>query len=509
LNRKLPARTPGWTGLGFGSLPYESSLGALWRFAWFNALSGNDIAHLAYIQPGAPLNFAGPRLHALQFQRLTVATGISFPLPDEARIIARCCSLACMLRGKTWLCPLCSQGNYHSFWFQFPLLSVCPIHNIPLIDKCQNCGARTPDYELRNALSGGAWRCPRCVQPLAGIAPDLRNFVDLLDNAKFVATVFAPFDRWARRISVRGAALDRATESQVRSWRVHYQSLLLQGAVCEVRYPPGPFCRVPPLITHCLTWCERIVPQPPEPLESPLRPAPLPLPLPNPSELTSEFPFWRYTRYFDQIKPAPPKDQKYYRSRSALCYLSVLRGIRRWLIARHAIRRLDTNLCVPLEVEAGNVGVILVGGRDACETAYLLMRLLCESYPGHPGRPTVLSRPVRPEGVYRWRYANMDGTLTVRRASRAGFLALYGTLVLAINVTTAKGMLDVRDIARPASLDSALAVAWSTDYLRHAGTVLMPQVEDLLGSFPSIKSGISASWAKQWSKLQPEARRHS
>jgi hypothetical protein len=103
----------------------------------------------------------------------------------------------------------------------------------------------------------------------------------------------------------------------------------------------------------------------------------------------------------------------------------------------------------------------------------------------------------------------MDGTLTVRRASRAGFLALYGTLVLAINVTTAKGMLDVRDIARPASLDSALAVAWSTDYLRHAGTVLMPQVEDLLGSFPSIKSGISASWAKQWSKLQPEARRHS
>ena len=501
MSRKLPARTPGWTGLGFGSLPYESSLSALWRFAWFNALSGKDIARLAYIQPGAPLSFAGPRLHADQFQRLTVATGISFPLPDEARIIARRCSLAYMLRGKTWLCPLCSQGNYHSFWFQFPLLRVCPVHNIPLIDACQNCGARTPDYELRSALSGEAWRCLRCRQALAGIAPDLRSFLDLRDNAKFVATVFAPFDQWARRISVRGAALDCVTESQLGSWRVHYQSLLMQGAVCEVRYPPGPFCRMPPLITHCLTWCERIVPRPPEPLERPHRP--VPPPLQYPSDPISEFPYWRYTHYFDHIKPAPPQDRKYYRSRSALCYLAVLRGIRRWLIARHAIRQLHTDLCSSLVVEARNV--ILVGGGDACEIAYLLMRLLCESYPGHP---TVLSRPVRPEGVYKWHYANMDGTLTVRRASRAGYLALYGTLVLAINLGTVKGLLDLRCIPGPGGLDRALTVAWSTDYLRHAGTVLMPQVEDLLESFPSIKPGISAAWAKEWARLQPEVRRH-
>jgi hypothetical protein len=506
LSKKLPARTPGWTGLGLGSLPYESSLSALWRIAWLNALSGNDIARLAHISPGAPLGFAGLRLYAEQFQRLTVATGISFPLPDEARIIGRRCSLASMLRGKTWLCPLCSQANYHSFWFQLPLLSVCPIHNIPLIDKCQNCGAQTPGYELRAVLPGGAWRCSRCMQPLAGIAPDLRSFLDLRDNAKFMATVFAPFDQWARRISVRAAALDLATESGLRTWRVHYQSLLIQGAVCEVRYPPGPFCRVPPLISHCLTWCERIVPQPPEPQEIPFRPAPLPLP--NHSELIAEFPFRRF-RYFDQIKPAPPKDQKYYRSRSALCYLSVLRGIRRWLIARHATRRLDTNLRLPLEVEPRNADVILVGGRDAHETAYLLMRLLCESYTGHLGRPTVLSRPVRPEGIHGWHYANMHGTRTMKRASRAGYLALYGTLVVAINLTTLKGMLDVRHIAGRASLDGVLAVAWSTDYLRHLGIVLMPQVEDLLESFPSIKPGISAAWAKEWARLQPEARRHS
>src|ERR1700739_4598231 len=128
-----PPRTPGWTGLVFVGLPYESSLGALWRFAWLNALSGKEIGRLAYIQPGAPLSFAGLRLHADQFQRLTVATGIGFPLQDESRLIARRCSLAYILRRRIWLCPLCAQGNYHSFWFQFPLLTVCPVHNIPLI----------------------------------------------------------------------------------------------------------------------------------------------------------------------------------------------------------------------------------------------------------------------------------------------------------------------------------------------------------------------------------------
>lgn len=79
MNRKPPARTPGWTGLNLGSLPHESSLGALWRFAWFNALSGNEILRLAHISPStAPLYFFGPRLHNDQFRRLAVATGVSF-----------------------------------------------------------------------------------------------------------------------------------------------------------------------------------------------------------------------------------------------------------------------------------------------------------------------------------------------------------------------------------------------------------------------------------------------
>ncbi|MFM0114950.1 hypothetical protein [Paraburkholderia nemoris] len=507
MSRKLPARTPGWTGLGFGSLPYESSLGALWRFAWFNALSGKEIGRLAYIQSCAPLSFAGPRLQADQFQRLTVATGIGFPLPDEARMVAHRCSLACILCKRIRLCPLCAEGNYHSFWFQLPFLSVCPVHNVPLIDICQSCGARTPDYAFTDQLYGRAWHCPRCNQPLAGVEPALRDFLDQWDNAKFLAAVFAPFNQWARRVSLRGAALDCVTESQIDSWRVHYQSLLMQGAVCEVRRPPGSFCRSAPLITHCLTWCERIVPRRaalvrPAPLEEEFRQTSEASPFPSVPIPAS--PHKDYIRYFSDMNPAPPEDRKYYRPRSLLCYLAVLRGIRRWLIARHSIKQLDTDLCATLQFEARHI--VLVRGHDVCEIAYLLMRLLCEAY---PVRVTVLSRPARPQGVYRWDYANLDEAQTLRRASRAGYLALYGTLVLAINLMNVNGLFDLRYLPGTVDLDRALSVAWSTDYLRHAGMVLMPQVEDLLESFPSIKPGISAAWAKEWAGLRSVARRHS
>ncbi|MEQ5842911.1 hypothetical protein N0A02_25985 [Paraburkholderia acidicola] len=335
----------------------------------------------------------------------------------------------------------------------------------------------------------------------------MSSFLDLWHNAKFLTTVFAPLEQWAYRIGVRGAALDCATDSQIDSWRVHYQSLLMQGAICEIRRPPGPFCRMPPLLTHCLTWYERIVPRRAksvltQQLEEPPRPAPASLPYPL--DPISEFPRRHYIHYFEHMKPVSPEGRKYHRSRSVLSYLAVLAGIRRWLIARHAIRQLNTDLSAPLQFEAR--GLVPVSGYDVCEIAYLLMRFLCEAY---TVRPTILSRPVRPTVVHQWDYANMDGTRTVRRASRAGYLALYGTLVLAINLTTAKGVFDLRSIPGSAELDRALSVAWSTDYLRHAGMVMMPQVEDLLESFPSIKPGFSAAWVKEWASFRSVARRHS
>ncbi|MFP3564507.1 hypothetical protein [Paraburkholderia sp. SIMBA_030] len=328
------------------------------------------------------------------------------------------------------------------------------------------------------------------------------DFMDLRDNAKFLATVFAPLNQWARRVSLRGAALDCATESRIDSWRVNFQSLLMQGAVCEVRHPPGPFCRRPVLVTHCLTWCERIVPRRVKlvrlaPLEDALRQASGAAPFPS-------APTPDYIRYFSLVKSGPPVDGKYYRSRSLRCYLAVLRGIRRWLIARHSIKQLDTDLCATLQFKARHV--VVVRGHDVCEIAYLLMRLLCEA---HPVCPTVLSRPASPQAVHWWDYANIGEAQTLRGASRAGYLALYGTLVLAIDLISVDGVFDLRYMPGAADLDCTLSVAWSTDYLRHAGMVLMPEVEDLLESFPSIKPGISAAWAKEWAGLRSVARRYS
>lgn len=332
-------------------------------------------------------------------------------------------------------------------------------------------------------------------------------FVDLRDNAKFLATVFEPFNRWVRRLRLRGAALDCVTESQIHSWRADYQSLLMQGAVCEVCLPPGPFCRGSPLVTHSLTWCESVVPQTVKFARATgsgkgFRHTSEALPLP--STLVLECRNKNDLRFFAQLTQVPAEDQKRYRSRSVRCYLAVIRGIRRWLIARHYAKQLDTNLYAPLEFEACRI--VRVKGCDVCEIAYLLMRFFCEV---DPARLTILSRPARPQGVYRWEYASLIEAETLRRASRAGYLALYGTLVLVINLMKVNGLFDLRCLPSFADLEAALSVSYSTDYLRHIGAVLMPQVEDLLESFPSITPGISVSWAKEWASLQLIARRHS
>lgn len=39
----------GWSGLAWGPLPYESSVGVVWRFAWRNALTADDVWKLSRI----------------------------------------------------------------------------------------------------------------------------------------------------------------------------------------------------------------------------------------------------------------------------------------------------------------------------------------------------------------------------------------------------------------------------------------------------------------------------
>ncbi|MCU7871756.1 MAG: hypothetical protein KZQ91_03325 [Candidatus Thiodiazotropha sp. (ex Lucinoma borealis)] len=57
-------------------------------------------------------------------------------------------------------CPECARNIFHSHAFTTPWIKSCPIHNIPLVDQCIECGKPWPTSytELRN-------KCPMCGTP--------------------------------------------------------------------------------------------------------------------------------------------------------------------------------------------------------------------------------------------------------------------------------------------------------------------------------------------------------
>jgi hypothetical protein len=106
-----------------------------------------------------------------------------------------------------------------------------------------------------------------------------------------------------------------------------------------------------------------------------------------------------------------------------------------------------------------------------------------------------------------WRFATVCSVHTVKRACRVGYLAYYGTLVHALKTTGTEGTFNLNVL--PARLEDSLSFSWATDYLWHAGVVLMPEVENLLTWFDSIDTGLSDTWLEHWGSLNSAARRRS
>lgn len=66
-------------------------------------------------------------------------------------------------------CPRCLEQWYHSPKFQHSLVARCPIHSVPLLDRCPHCSRFVDPLAVVEA-----WSCGECRQPLAAPPGDWR-----------------------------------------------------------------------------------------------------------------------------------------------------------------------------------------------------------------------------------------------------------------------------------------------------------------------------------------------
>lgn len=66
-------------------------------------------------------------------------------------------------------CPVCISQWSHPAIFQVETLRKCPIHEVPILDRCSDCGWRIDIQPTSNDCSRGpVLHCWRCKRPLAG-----------------------------------------------------------------------------------------------------------------------------------------------------------------------------------------------------------------------------------------------------------------------------------------------------------------------------------------------------
>lgn len=96
-------------------------------------------------------------------------------------------------------CPICMEYLYHSFWFQWRGICICPLHLAPLMDCCQSCGAEF-DSGLPNVLSGDeTFKCRVCGGFWSGIPVGLQTMCFQSEWQAHSKHVDAAFQRFAEQ----------------------------------------------------------------------------------------------------------------------------------------------------------------------------------------------------------------------------------------------------------------------------------------------------------------------
>lgn len=122
--------------------PRESQWSLLCKFATWNALSVRKLHHLVGLRKAIyqPINLAVSQyIDPDRFMSLTGSTlkQITSSLSTNYVPEGWGKSLICM---SLRYCPTCLRQGYHSAIYQIGLVLNCPIHGVPLIDRCDKCG---------------------------------------------------------------------------------------------------------------------------------------------------------------------------------------------------------------------------------------------------------------------------------------------------------------------------------------------------------------------------------
>ncbi|MGF6981959.1 hypothetical protein QFZ99_001436 [Paraburkholderia atlantica] len=478
-----------WSGVGSNPLPCESTFSMVWRFGWRNALTDADMWELSGMSRKGkryPPHFFGDGLSDWGIKRFADETGLNIPTTEEWSLIGGGRCMGQVLRRQLAICPICSQSAYHSFIFQIPFLRVCPIHHVPLNNRCLSCGAPLPVYAFTPRIFQPDWGCSHCNAPIGGQPPHLASFLELREQRKALKLVFEPLVRWIENVNRLGAGFARLTLCPHAS--PGYARALLEGAICEIAPPPAP-ATSPHFKVLCLNWNLQLRRPRPEVRVGQFEKNPFPISAS--SDLTDAF--VRISGFFDRAVKREPRPAR--RCTSVLVYQATICRIRQWLLERHTRLRLETSVRARPRFEGERV---ITQGWDQYELAYLLLRFWCEGGVGSDW--TVAADPMDERG-WGWvspTFARMRNR-GLRIPIRAAILAAYGTVVCTVGASKLAGdffMLPLRD-----SMENILAYAYQTDYLHHVGVVIMPVVEDLMTHFPRMHIRLDENWRDGWERI--------
>lgn len=172
-------------------LPHESILSSLWRFAWRNALNGQQL--LRHCTQRAVFSSAlRPSFEKICRDRFALASG--WKLGEAERM----CGLEDPISWSRQLryCPVCLEHGYHSYWHQSLHIATCPLEGTPLETTCHYCRKPLPEYGLNRPLLERSYVCPRCLKPIAGVWPSIKLRLSLHERDRELSQVFSPLEHW-------------------------------------------------------------------------------------------------------------------------------------------------------------------------------------------------------------------------------------------------------------------------------------------------------------------------
>lgn len=169
--------------------PYESALSVLIKYqnanvtrayAWRQWLFGGEDDDLLW---GTHLREPWP----------PIAAGLAL---RHGTLLAYAPRWRCGLLGWRFrrVCPWCLAAGYHSVFYQLRELHSCPIHEVPLTDRCSRCGASTL-YRGSHELSHRTFCCPRCHHSF--FPTEFRGGESNIDlPAQLIERKLGPIARW-------------------------------------------------------------------------------------------------------------------------------------------------------------------------------------------------------------------------------------------------------------------------------------------------------------------------